>query len=131
MAHESSHYSGLGRTLRDLFADLSDLVQKEIRLAKAEVTEKVTTRISAIVWMAVAGVLGLVVALLLVEAAVFALASFGFALHWACLMVAAGLAVVAAAAFLYGRSLAGEELLPSRTVHQITEDIRIAKEQLS
>jgi len=35
MAHESIRDSGLVRAATDLFADLSDLIQKEIRLARA------------------------------------------------------------------------------------------------
>jgi hypothetical protein len=38
--------------------------------------------------MAIAGVLALIVLLLLAEAAVFAVASFGLAMHWACLTIA-------------------------------------------
>jgi cobalamin synthase len=53
----------------------------------------------------VAGVLGVVAVLLVVEAAVFALASFGLALHWSCLLVAAVLAASGAAAFYHGRSV--------------------------
>jgi hypothetical protein len=81
--------------------------------------------------MAVAGALGLAAALLLVEAAVFAIASFGIALHWSCLIVAGILAVAAAAAFFQGRSAAQDELLPTRTARQISQDIRTAKEQLT
>jgi hypothetical protein len=75
--------------------------------------------------------LGLAAALLLVEAAVFAIASFGIALHWSCLIVAGILAVAAAAAFFQGRSAAQDELLPTRTARQISQDIRTAKEQLT
>ena len=73
----------------------------------------------------------MVAALLLVEAAVFAIASFGLALHWSCLLVAAVLAAGAAAAFYHGRSIAEDELLPTRTAKQISQDIKTAKEQLT
>ena len=75
--------------------------------------------------------LGNVAALLVVEAAVFALASFGLALHWSCLLVAAVLIAIAAAAFFHGRSLTDDDLLPSRTARQITQDIKTTKEQLT
>jgi hypothetical protein len=81
--------------------------------------------------MAIAGVLALIVLLLLVEAVVFAVASFGLAMHWACLAVAVALALIAGGAFLYGRSAAAEELTPSRTMNQINHDISTVKEQLS
>jgi len=131
MAHDRLLNSGLTRALTDLLSDLADLVRKEIQLAKAEVTEKIASGLRASVWMLAAAVFGLIAALLMVEAAVFAIASFGLALHWSCLLVAAVLAAGAAAAFYHGRSLTEEELLPSRTAKQITQDIKTAKEQLT
>jgi uncharacterized protein YacL len=130
MAHERLRNSGLAQALTDLLADLADLLRKELQLAKTEITEKMVSRLRASVWMVVAGVLGMVAALLLVEAAVFAIASFGIALHWSCLLVAAVLAA-AAAAFFQGRAAAQDELLPTRTAKQISQDIKTAKEQLT
>ena len=131
MAYERLRNSGLTQALSDLFGDLGDLVQKEIQLAKAEITDKITSRLRASAWMVAAGFLGLIAALLVVAAAVFALASLGLELHWACLLVAAVLAAAGAAAFYHGRSVAESELLPTRTVRQITQDIKTAKEQLT
>ena len=131
MAYERLRNSGLTQALSDLFGDLGDLVQKEIQLAKAEITDKITSRLRASVWMVSAGFLGLIAALLVVEAAVFALASLGLEVHWACLLVAAVLAAAGAAAFYHGRSVAESELLPTRTVRQVTQDIKTAKEQLT
>jgi putative superfamily III holin-X len=131
MAHDALRNTAVARAFSDVLTDLSDLISKELRLAKAEIADKITAKLQASVWMAVAGVLGLIVLLLLVEAAVFALASVGLAMHWACLVVASALALVAAGAFLYGRFAAAEELTPSRTINQITRDISTAKEQLS
>lgn len=131
MAYERLRTSGLTQGLTDLLADLGDLVQKEIQLAKAEVTEKITSRLRASVWMMAAAVLGLIAGLLVLEAAVFAIASFGLALHWACLLVGAILAAAGAAAFYRGRSVAEAELLPTRTVRQVSQDMKTAKEQLT
>jgi hypothetical protein len=131
MAHERLRNSGLVQALTDLLADFADLLRKELQLAKTEITEKIVSRLRASVWMIVASVLGMVAALLLVEAAVFALASFGIALHWSCLLVAAVLAAAAAAAFFQGRAAAQDELLPTRTAKQISQDIKTAKEQLT
>ena len=60
-----------------------------------------------------------------------AVATFGFAMHWSCLIVATVLAAVGAAAFAKGRADAAEDLTPNRTIHQVKQDIAIAKEQLS
>ena len=102
-----------------------------MQLAKTEISEKILSRLRASVWMVVAGVLGMVAAFLLVEAAVFGIASFGIALHWSCLLVAAVLAAGATAAFFQGRAAAQDELLPTRTAKQISQDIKMAKEQLT
>jgi hypothetical protein len=111
--------------------EIPDLLRKELQLAKTEITEKIVSRLRASVWMIVASVLGMVAALLLVEAAVFGIASFGIALHWSCLLVAAVLAAAAAAAFFQGRAAAQDELVPTRTAKQISQDIKTAKEQLT
>jgi hypothetical protein len=131
MASESLRDSGLIRAVADLFGDLSDLVQKEVRLAQAEVSEKISAKLVGGGWMGAAGVVALVAFLLVIEAAVFAVASSGLALHWACLIVAGILAAVAAAIFYHGRSLAEQELLPTRSVRQVKQDIQVAKEQLT
>jgi hypothetical protein len=131
MVHERLRNSGLVQALTDLLADFADLLRKELQLAKTEITEKIVSRLRASVWMIVASVLGMVAALLLVEAAVFGIASFGIALHWSCLLVAAVLAAAAAAAFFQGRAAAQDELVPTRTAKQISQDIKTAKEQLT
>jgi hypothetical protein len=121
----------LPRALSDVVADLADLFQKELRLAKAELSEKLSIKAWAGVWMAAAAFFALLAVILVVQAAVFAVATLGFAMHWSCLIVAAGLAAVGAAAFIKGRADAAEDLTPNRTIHQVKQDIAIAKEQLS
>ena len=124
--------SRLTQTLSDVVGSLADLFQKEMRLARAEISEKIATKLQGAAWMAAAGVLGLIAALLLVQALVFGIASFfGIALHWSCLIVAALFAGAAGAAFLGGRAQVQEELTPSRTINQIKQDIATTKEQLT
>jgi hypothetical protein len=115
----------------DVVADLADLFQKEMRLAKAELSEKISTKIQAGVWMAAAGMLGLIAGLLVVQALVFGIASFGIAMHWSCLIVAAVFGAGAAFAFLRGRADAREDMTPTRTITQIKRDIAQTKEQLT
>jgi hypothetical protein len=123
--------SALVRTLVDVLDDLPDLCQKEIRLAQAEFTLKIRDGVQASAWMMVAGVLGLVTFLILLQAAIFAIASLGLALHWSCLSVAAVIGGCAAAAFLYGRSTMPNTLVPTRSVSQVREDVRTVKERLT
>jgi Putative Actinobacterial Holin-X, holin superfamily III len=131
MDYDRLRNSGLVRAVTDLFADLADLLQKELQLAKTEITEKIVSRMRASVWMVTAGLLAMVAVLLLIEAAVFGIASFGIPLRWSSLIVAGVLLLIAAAAFFRGRAAAEGELMPMRTAKQISEDIKTAKEQLT
>lgn len=130
MTHEPS-YSAFLHAIAKLAGDVANLVQTEIALARAEIAAKVVRRIEFAAWFAVAGLLGLVVVMLLVQAAVFALIAAHLAPAWACVIVAIAMALLGAAAFAYGRSSARGSALPSRSLHQINEDIRTLKEQLS
>jgi hypothetical protein len=121
----------LAQAVSNVVGDLADLFQKEMRLARAELSAKISTKLRAGVWMSAAGVFALIAGLLVVQAAVFAIASYGIALHWACLIVAGVALGFAGIAYLKGRSDAQEELVPTRTIHQIKRDIATAKEQLT
>ena len=112
-------------------SDLADLMQKEMRLAKAEIANKITLGLRAGVWMSVAAVFGIIALLLVVQACVFGLsAAAGLALHWSSLIVAAVLGAIAAASFAKGKADT-PSLAPDRAVHQVKRDIAVAKEQFS
>ena len=131
MAYERLKNTTLPHVLSEIVADVAALFQNELRLAKAEISEKITTRLTAGIWTSAAAVLALMAVFILLQALIFAIASAGIAMHWSCLIVAAGLAVIAAAAFFKGRADAQEDLTPDRTVRQIKLDISTAKEQLT
>jgi hypothetical protein len=131
MALDRLKDAALPHVVSNVVADLADLFQKEMRLARAELSAKLATKVQAGVWMLAAGIMGFVAALLVVQAAVFAIATRGIALHWACLIVAGAVTVLAAVFFLKGRSDAKEELAPTRTINQVKRDIATAKEHLS
>jgi hypothetical protein len=131
MALDRLKDAALPHVVSSVVADLADLFQKEMRLARAELSAKISTKIQAGVWMSLAGVLGLIAVLLLVQAAVFAIANHGISLHWASLIVAGVVAVIATIFFAKGRSDAKEEMAPSRTINQVKRDIATVKEQLS
>jgi hypothetical protein len=117
--------------LSDLLEDVTDLLQKEVRLAKAELSEKLTIKLRGGLWLSVTAALAVCAALVLIEGAIFAIASFGLALHWSCLIVAAILAAAAAGAYAVGRADAQASITPSRTLRQVHRDVAAAKEQLS
>jgi hypothetical protein len=131
MAHEQLKNSTLPRALSDVVADLADLVQKELRLARAELSENLFAKFRAGIWMSTAGVLGLIAAFLAVQALVFGIASFGIAMHWSCLIVAAVMAGAGALAYYRGRMDAQKEITPTRSLHQIKQDISTTKEHLT
>jgi hypothetical protein len=131
MTFDAIRNSALLRSLADVLDDLPDVIRKEIRLAQAEFTEKIKDVVQASAWMMVAGLLGLVTFFILLQAAIFAIASLGLALHWSCLIVAAVVGGCAAAAFLYGRSIMPNTLVPTRSVSQVNENFRTVKEQLT
>jgi hypothetical protein len=121
----------LPESFSDVVADLSDLLQKEMRLARAELSDKITTKLRAGIWMSAAGVFGLIAILLVLQGIVLGIASYGIALHWSCLIVAGVVAAIAALAYAKGRAGVQEELAPTRTIHQVKQDIAAAKERLT
>ena len=129
--NENLKNSALVGALSDVIGDLTDLVQKEIRLAKTELAAKISQKVTGGIWLADAGGIGLLAMMVVVEAAVFAIASYGIAMHWSCLIVAGAMAILAGAAFVKGRADAQVELTPTHSLHQIQRDVAAAKEQLS
>lgn len=130
MAPEGLRNSTLTRALSDVLADLADLFQKELRLARAELSAKLQTKLRAGIWLTAAAVLGLVTSILLIQALVIWIANRGISLHASCLIVAAATAAAAALAYYMGRADAREELIPERTVRQFNRDMEKTKEQL-
>jgi hypothetical protein len=131
MTHERLKDAALISALTEVASDLADLFKKELRLAKAEILSKISTKFNAGIWMSAAGVLALMAAFIVLQAVIFAIASFGIAMHWACLIVAAALAALAATSFFKARADAQEAITPHRTVHQIKRDISTVQEQLT
>jgi len=128
----SEQYSSLPNAFSSLITDLADLMQKEMRLARAELSEKLSITIRAGVWMSVAAVLAILAALLVVQACVLGLsAETGIALHWSSLIVAAVLAAAGGAAFAKGKADVPEQLAPDRAINQVKQDIAVAKEQFT
>jgi len=123
--------SALPKALADVVGDLAELFQKEVRLAKAELSEKLAAKLRAGVWMAVAGGLGLLAVLLVIQGIVFGIATLGIPLHWSCLIVAAVTAV--AGALVYAKAMADlrQGSSPTRTMNQVAQDIAVVKEQLT
>jgi hypothetical protein len=129
---EQYSYSSLPNAFSKVITDLADLMQKEMRLARAELSEKLSISIRAGVWMSVAAALAVVTALLIVQACVLGLAAAtGLALHWSSLIVAAVLGAAAGAAFAKGNADIPDQFTPDRAINQVKQDIAAAKEQFT
>ena len=128
----AEQFSSLPHAFSKVVTDLADLMQKEMQLARAELSEKLSISIRAGVWMSVAAVLAVMGGLLIVQAIVLGLsAATGIALHWSCLIVAAVLAAAAGAGFSKGRADVPEQLTPDRAINQVKQDLAVAKEQFT
>ena len=130
MAYEHLRDSALPQIVTSVIADVAQLFQAEVRLAKAEIASNVTAKLQSIVGFAIAGVFELVTLLLIAQAIIFPLIARGIEPPWAALTVAAVFCVLAAVSAAIAMSKARQELAPQRTVHQVSKDIRVVKEQL-
>ena len=128
----AEQYSSMPNAFSKVITDLADLMQKEMRLVQAELSEKLSISIRAGVWMSAAAVLAIVGVFLIVQAIVLGLsAATGIALHWSCLIVAAVLAGAAGAAYVKGKADVPHQLTPDRAINQVKQDIAVAKEQFT
>jgi hypothetical protein len=123
------------RSLKDLFADLSNsiatLFRKEIQLARAETSEKVTQIGVALGSIAGGAILALAALIVLLQALVIGIAEAGVPAGWASLIVGVVVAVIAYVLIHKGSSdLKAGNLAPSRTVDSLKRDAQVAKEQV-
>jgi putative superfamily III holin-X len=130
MADDNLWETRLIRAVTDLGADLADLVQKELRLARSEIVQKLTLGLQAGAWFAIAAALGFFAVVLILEALVFGIAAAGVPLWGSCLLVAFVLSVVAAVAFYYARWQSSQDMTPVRSARQFTRAIGTVREQL-
>jgi uncharacterized membrane protein YqjE len=130
MAFEAIKNSALPRALGDSVANLADLVQKEFRLARAEISEKLATKASGAGFLAAAALFGLVAVVLFLQAVIFAIASYGVGVHWAASIVGVAVLVVGGILFAIGRAKLAQPLTPTRTVNQLNKDLSLVKEPL-
>ena len=114
-----------------MLSDFADLFGKELRLAKAELSTNVSAKFRGGIWLGVSGLLGLLALALFLGALVAWITTFNVSLHFAFLIVAAGVALLAVLTYFAGRRDAQAELTPSRTIRQVKQDIETTKEQLT
>ncbi len=122
-------HSSLSHAVGDVLQDVSELAQKELQFARAELASNLDVIVRKVAGIAIAAVFALVALLALTEAAIVALASQGVPMHFACLIVGGAMAMIAVIAYAASRSRAS--VSPSRTLQHVSADIRTAKEHLT
>jgi hypothetical protein len=122
------------RSLKDLLSDLSGsistLFRKEIQLARAETSEKITQSMVAVGAIAGGAILALAALIVLLQALVIAIAELGVPPALSALIV--GLAVAAIAYFMIHKGtndLKASSLAPDRTMDSLRRDAQLVKEQ--
>ena len=112
-------------------SDVAYLLQTEIRLAKAEVGEKVSLLANAGTLLGIAAVLFLPSLFILMLAMVRWLEVAGLPNQWGLLLVGGATVAVAVLLAVLGiNRLRQPNLLPQRTIEQVTADLTVAKEHL-
>jgi hypothetical protein len=128
-----THPRSVPEIISDLFSQLTLLLRKEAQLARAEVSDNMAS-IGRGLGLIVGGAVLLIPALvILLQAGVAALTErYGMANYWSALLVGGVVLILGIILLLVGISrLKIENIMPSKTVHQLQRDASVAKEQVS
>lgn len=121
----------LTSVLTQIVSDIAYLLQTEIRLARAEVNEKLGRAAGGGKLIGAGAVLGLAGLVVLLLAIVAWLGRAGMPEEWALTLVGGIAVFIAAGLATKGtRALMGGALTPQRTLDQLKADIAVAKEQV-
>jgi membrane protein implicated in regulation of membrane protease activity len=125
--------SDLNRSVPDLIGDLlqqtSSLVQKEVQLARAELSEKLSVMGGAAASIGVAAALLMAALVIILQGIAALLVTFGLSTWVSSLIVGVVVAVIAYVLLRAGvNRMKSASLTPDRTVHQVSRDATMAKE---
>src|SRR5215212_1576721 len=125
-----AHERSVPEIVMDLLNQFPILVRKESRLARAEMSEKIT-QVGMGLILVVAGAILLIPALVvLLEAGVAALERAGFQPAIAALIAGGAALLIGIVLALIGiNRMKIENLVPDKTIHQIQQDASMAKRQ--
>jgi uncharacterized membrane protein YqjE len=127
----SEHSRPLTSVLTQIVSDVTHLLQTEIRLARAEINEKVSRVATNGKLLAVGAVLSLVGLLVAALAIVAWLAVAGMPEEWGLTLVGAVLLIAGVALAIKGsKGLSVPALKPQRTLDQLHADVSTVKEQV-
>lgn len=115
----------------ELLAEIPELLRSEFSLARAEISEGVSTMRTGIGFAAAGALLLIVAVLALAEAAIGGLMAAGFGLGIASVIVAGVCLVVGLIVVRAGtRRLRLRNLAPQKTVRQIERDVQLTRHQV-
>jgi drug/metabolite transporter (DMT)-like permease len=123
------------RSVKELLGDLTQsvttLFRKEIELARAETSEKISQAGVAAGAIAGGGILALAALIVLLQALVIALTELGLAPALSALIVGGVVAIIAFALIYKGMNdLKASNLAPNRTLEALRRDAHMVKEQV-
>jgi Putative Actinobacterial Holin-X, holin superfamily III len=121
----------LASVMTQVFSDVAYLLQTEIRLARAEIGEKLSRAVNGGILIGVGGVLLLPGIFVLLMAVVRWLQVAGLPEQWGLLLVGIiTIAIGVALALAGAKSMKGSALVPDRAIHEVREDISLVKEHV-
>ncbi len=122
----------LPEIVKDLSADLGQLIHSEIALAKSEIQENVARLGTGAGLLGGAGVAGLFALEFVLLAIMFGLVAAGLNTWLAALVVAVALGVIAALMAMRGKSkVANASVVPSATIENVKRDVAAIKNDVT
>ena len=124
---------GVSDVIVDLLKEFSNLMRSEVRLARAEVSAKITMAGMGLALIVFGAVLAIAALVILLEAGVDALVNqAGFSPWQAAVILGGGALIVSIILFVIGAfRLKAQNLAPTKTVEQLQRDAAVAKYQVS
>jgi protein-S-isoprenylcysteine O-methyltransferase Ste14 len=124
----------VARSIPDIFTDVlrqfTTLMRTEARLARAEIYEKIGSAATGLGLVVFGAVLLIPALVVLLEAAVAALQTYGLQSYWPSLAVGGGVLIIGLILLAVGMSrLSVKRLVPEKTIEQIQQDATVAREQ--
>ena len=117
---------GPGELIKEITADISTLIRKEIELAKQEVSEGLKSKLIGIAMIAVAGIMGLLLVpfllLTIIDVLDIWLPKWG-----ASATVTGFMLFVSVVIILLAKSKLSAKFAPERTIRTLKEDVKWAK----
>ena len=130
MATSASEGRSIPELLGDLSGNVSTLMRKEIQLARAETSEKMSQAMVAVGSILAGAVLALAALIVLLQALVIALTNAGIPAGWSALIVGVIVAGIAYALAQKGANdLKTGNLVPERTIDSLKQDAQTLKEE--